>query len=354
MTQPPAGAILVVDDVEDNRNILALRLRRLGYGVTLAENGRQALDLIARQAFDLVLLDIMMPELNGYQVLERIKSEPTSQHLPVVMVSATDEIESVVRCIELGAEDYLFKPFNPVLLKARVAASLERKRLHDQEREYLTMLEHAQRTSEQLLLNILPKPIADRLRTDPGTIAESFGAVTVLFADIVDFTALASQAEPSAVVRLLNELFSTFDELAAARGLEKIKTIGDAYMAVGGLPTPRPDHASAVAELALAMRDWIAGFHDQALGRGFELRIGIHTGPAIAGVIGTKKFSYDLWGDTVNVASRMESQGLPGQIQVSAATYELLRESYRFEERGPITIKGKGQLPTFILHGRRD
>ena len=209
-------------------------------------------------------------------------------------------------------------------------------------------LELEREKSERLLLNVLPAPIAARLKQTEGVIADGFPEVTVLFADIVDFTSRSKRIAPEQVVEVLNDLFSAFDRLARQRGLEKIKTIGDAYMVVGGLPEPRPDHAEAVAEMALAMLEEVAGRSDPS-GRPLQVRIGIDTGPVVAGVIGTSRFSYDLWGDTVNTASRMESSGVPGCIQVTARTYQRLKGSYRFERRGPIPVKGKGDIVTYFL-----
>jgi class 3 adenylate cyclase len=208
-----------------------------------------------------------------------------------------------------------------------------------------------QEKSERLLLNVLPASIAARLKHTDGVIADAFADVTVLFADIVDFTRRSQQITPEQVVQALNDLFSVFDQHARQRGLEKIKTVGDAYMVAGGLPDPRPDHAHAVIEMALAMRDEVATRTDPG-GQPLAVRIGIDTGPVVAGVIGTSKFSYDLWGDTVNTASRMESQGVAGCIQVTARTYERLRDGYRFERRGPIFVKGKGEIITYFLVGR--
>jgi class 3 adenylate cyclase len=205
--------------------------------------------------------------------------------------------------------------------------------------------------SERLLLNVLPPSIAARLKETEGVIADGFSDVTVLFADIVDFTRRSERIAPEQVVEVLNDLFSVFDQLARERGLEKIKTIGDAYMVVGGLPEPRPDHAEAVAEMALAIRAEVAE-RDDPSGRPLAVRIGIDTGPVVAGVIGTSRFSYDLWGDTVNTASRMESHGVPGCIQVTARTRERLQDHYRFEQRGPIQVKGKGTIVTYFLEGR--
>ncbi|MBD2578226.1 PAS domain S-box protein [Oscillatoria sp. FACHB-1406] len=209
-----------------------------------------------------------------------------------------------------------------------------------------------QEQSERLLLNILPEAIARQLKTEPTNIAESFEEVTVLFADLVGFTVLSARMPPKELVHLLNTIFSDFDRLAEQHGLEKIKTIGDAYMVVGGVPLPRLDHAEAVAAMALDMQDAIAQFNERT-GESFSMRIGINTGPAIAGVIGIKKFIYDLWGDTVNVASRMESHGLAGSIQVTAKTYHLLKELFEFEERGLIQIKGKGEIETYLLTGKK-
>ena len=202
--------------------------------------------------------------------------------------------------------------------------------------------------SEGLLLNVLPRSIAERLKREPGVIAERYDDVTVLFADVVDFTRFAERTPPEEVVGVLDDVFSRFDRLTAERGLEKIKTIGDAYMVAGGLPDPCLDHAERVADLALAMLAELEGLR-AGPGSEVKVRIGIHTGPVVAGVIGRQKFSYDLWGDTVNTASRMESHGLPGRIQVTEATYRRLRGRYRFEDRGEIEVKGKSRLRAYLL-----
>jgi urea transport system substrate-binding protein len=214
-------------------------------------------------------------------------------------------------------------------------------------------LRYQQECTEELLLNILPLPIAQRLKRAESTIADSFADVTVLFADLVNFTEFSAQIPPTKLVELLNKIFSRFDLLAEKHGLEKIKTIGDAYMVVGGLPTPRPDHADAIADMALEMQREITRFK-RLDGEPFCLRIGINTGPVVAGVIGAKKFTYDLWGDTVNVASRMESHGAAGRIQVTAATYEYLKEKYLFEQRGATPVKGKGEIITYWLIGTKN
>ncbi|MBP6786507.1 MAG: hypothetical protein KA170_02880 [Candidatus Promineofilum sp.] len=214
-------------------------------------------------------------------------------------------------------------------------------------------LERAQQQTDRLLLNILPPPIANQLKKSPNTIAEDYGDVTVMFADIVDFTHMSAAADPCDVVELLNAIFSDFDELADRYGLEKIKTIGDAYMVVGGLQGSRPDHTAAVVAFAIDVLDAVKA-HRALNGQSIHLRIGIHHGPSVAGVIGRRKFIYDLWGDTVNTASRMESYGLADVIQVTEAVKERLGDRYVFELRGPIAIKGKGQMMTYLLRPERD
>jgi len=219
-------------------------------------------------------------------------------------------------------------------------------------REHRLLLAEQER-SERLLLNVLPAPIATRLKESERVIADAFPEATVLFADIVDFTVRSQRMAPQQVVQALDELFSAFDQLARRQGLEKIKTIGDAYMVAGGLPDPRPDHAEAVAEMALGIREEVARRSDPS-GQPLAVRIGIDTGPVVAGVIGRNRFIYDLWGDTVNTASRMESHGVAGCIQVTARTHDRLRDGYRFQRRGPIPVKGKGEMVTWFLLGRND
>ena len=219
--------------------------------------------------------------------------------------------------------------------------------VHQRERAHAA-LEVERERSERLLLNVLPEPIADRLKRHEGVIAEQHDEVTVLFADLAGFTEMSAGMDPRSLVGLLDEIFTSFDALADAEGLEKIKTIGDAYMLAGGLPSPRADHAEAVARVALAMRDDVARIASTTE-TPLSIRIGIDSGPVVAGVIGRSRFIYDLWGDTVNVASRMESHGVPDAVQVTRPVYEKLRDRYRFEERGPIEIKGKGSVETWTL-----
>ena len=298
------------------------------------------------------------PERRACQRVLKISGRPWS-----VYVSATPEIRSTRKhwrswgTLTMGMLWTLI-PVTYMLTALSRAAQIEklageRIRQTEQLQAAYLQLELEQAKSEQLLLNVLPAAIVLRLKDNEHNIAESFGEVTVMFADIVGFTELSSRISATAVVKVLNDIFSAFDHLADRHGLEKIKTIGDAYMVVGGLPTPREDHAEAIANMAIDM------LHEVRLlslehSEPFSIRIGISTGPVVAGVIGLKKFIYDLWGDTVNIASRMESHGITGCIQVTTETYEILKDKYTFQRRGAIQIKGKGYMVTYLLTGKKD
>jgi len=351
-SQARLSRILIVDDTEATRELLARRLGREGHHVVEVANGRAALDRVALEIFDLILLDMMMPDLNGYEVLTQLKADVRFRHIPVIVISALDEIDSVVRCIEAGAEDYLSKPFDPVLLRARIGASLEKVRLRESEQAAFAQLRAEKETTEKLLLNILPKSIIPRMHSGETPIADRFHDVTILFSDIVGFTGMSMRRSPSDVVALLNAIFSAIDRLALQYGIEKIKTIGDAYMAVAGLPEPRDDHPQAIARLALAMRKAISEIAQQ-YDEDLRIRIGFHTGNVVAGVIGTHKFAYDIWGDTVNTASAMESRGIANEIQVSQASFMRLSDQFVFERRGMIELKGNQQMETYLLRGER-
>ncbi|MCC3412786.1 MAG: response regulator [Microcoleus sp. PH2017_29_MFU_D_A] len=530
--------ILVVDDTPDNLRLLIRILQKNGYKVRPVTNGFSAIDAIQSSVPDLILLDIMMPDINGYELCQKLKVQPQFSEIPIIFISALEEGIDKAKAFEVGGADYITKPFQVKEVLARVSNQLtvrslqmqlqeKNQKLTDQnvqlhqeiadrrqvEMETRLLLEATQAISksddfesaidvilglicqtiewnlgeawipnsdgvlrcargryvsdlsfaqfrqtswqltfapgaglpgriwqsqqsewiedvstapeqvflrseiavnvglraafglpiladnqvlailifyrekvlesqprllelvsavatqlgsliqrkqaeaalklqqkqtEKLLLNILPKPIAERLQKEQKLIADHFDEVTVLFADLVGFTEFSAHKSPTQLVEILNGIFSEFDRLSELHGLEKIKTIGDAYMVVGGLPTARPDHSEAIALLALDMQVALRKFNLK-IGEGFQLRIGIHSGSVVAGIIGISKFSYDLWGDTVNVASRMESNGLPGKIQVTAKTYERLKEQFIFEERGPITVKGKGTMLTYWL-----
>jgi class 3 adenylate cyclase len=285
------------------------------------------------------------------------------------MITTSAEVKDLSDAFNAGAMDYIQKPPIKDELSVRVSSALKlkhemderKKREHDlavvnhrlEETLRDLAIQHTQlalerERSEKLLLNILPAPIATRLKDGQKIIADQFDEVTVLFVDIANFTPLASSISPVDLVNMLNGIFSLFDSIVEKHGLEKIKTMGDAYMAVGGLPISTPDHAESVANVALEILEEfpkIAKF-------GLQLRLGIHTGPVVAGIIGKNKFNYDLWGDTVNIASRMQSHGQPNTIQVTAKTYEYLKDKYELQARGEIAVRGKGSMEVYLLNGR--
>jgi len=351
--------VLVVDDSRTLRRLLIRELNNVGItNITEAGDGNEALEKVRAESFDLMLLDMEMPELDGLGVLNIVKSDSALSYLPVIVVSGAEQFEKTVECIQIGAEDYLPKPFDPVLLRARVFSSLEKKRLRDLDREHIALLQHEkellnieQMKTEKLMLNILPKPIAERLKKGEKNISGSYPEVTILFSDLVGFTKMSSTKSPADLVKLLNDLFTRFDKRAEELGLEKIKTIGDAYMAVGGLPIPRSDHAIIAADMALGMYQDLTEFN-QANGGELKMRIGLNTGPVVAGVIGFTKFSYDLWGNTVNTASRMESTSAIGRVQITPATAEALTGHFILEERELIECKGLGPILTSFLVSR--
>ena len=332
MTIP--SRILLIEDEPTNIQALSAILMAQGYQLNVATTGQQALELLGRLRPDLILLDVMMPGIDGFETCRRIKSDVLSRDIPIIFLTARTGTEDVVRGFEAGAVDYVAKPFNSHELLARVRTHLTIDRLNQE--------------NTQLLLNVLPAPIAAKLKKQPGHIAERYEDASVLFADIVGFTQLSARLSPSELLDLLNRIFSGFDELAGERKLEKIKTIGDAYMVAGGLPEPHPDHLGAMASLALAMQESILQTSSEF--GGLKLRIGLHAGSVIAGVIGTRKFIYDVWGDTVNTASRLESHGEPGRVQVSDMVFQRLQSRFDFELRGAVELKGRGSMNTYFLN----
>jgi adenylate cyclase len=292
---------------------------------------------------EMTMVDILDPECKDayLEIFERIITGAIIDQIQAKFITKDGQKISVE-----GNVNCKFDEGKPVATRAFFRDITERLKAEE-------ALRLEQEQTERLLLNILPGPIADRLKQHQKIIADDFAEVTVLFADIVGFTQLSASMSPIALVDLLNQIFSAFDLLCERHGLEKIKTIGDAYMVVGGLPTPRVDHAEAIAAMAIDMQTEIAKFNAKN-NKSFSIRIGVHSGPVVAGVIGIKKFIYDLWGDTVNLASRMESHGLPGQIQVSNVTGELLKDKFILLKRDQIYIKGKGEMTTYFLVGRKE
>jgi class 3 adenylate cyclase/CheY-like chemotaxis protein len=349
------GTILIVDDELENLDIIDKILQQSNHKTFTAKSGAEALKVLEKESIkiDLILLDLIMPEVNGMDLLKKLKdNNNNTYHIPVIMLSALDEIDTIVECISMGADDFLIKPVNRILLHARLNNALEKKYFHDKEIKYQKQIKMEQEKSDKLLLNILPESIAKRLKNGESPIADDFEEATVLFADLAGFTKLSSTISATDVVMQLNSIFSLFDGLLIKYSLEKIKTIGDCYMLVGGLPNPHKNHANSVARMALEMLDTIEQINtktDQSL----KVRIGINSGPVAAGVIGKEKFIYDLWGDTVNVASRMETFGSNSKIHTSSNTYLQLKDYYNFTKRDEINIPGKGTMQTYFLNSRK-
>ncbi len=340
-TMRSAGFVLVVDDEEQNRALLRDSLEARGYEIAEAWNGAQALQKIAERPPDAVLLDLMMPELDGFEVCRRLRRDLKTAHIPILMVTALSERQERLTGIEAGANDFLNKPIDVHDVILRVNNAVGAKQLHDQ-------LLAEQEKSERLLLNIFPKSIAERMKKGETTIADSHPDVTVLLGGLVGFTKLSAHIGPEETVLLLNEIFSAFDLLAEKRGVERIKTIGGGYMAAAGISVPRPDHAEASAELALEMREEIERFNNQ-YSTSVRIRIGVCTGPVVAGVIGTRRLAYDLWGETVNLACRLESTGEAGKIQIAESTYDCLKHNYQFEPMHSVDIVGHGHFYAYWL-----
>jgi CheY-like chemotaxis protein len=343
-TPPARGHVLVVDDEEQNRILLRDPLEARGYEVEEAEDGMQALQKIARRPPDVILLDLMMPKMDGLELCRHLRKDAKTAHLPILMITALSERGDRLMGIHAGANDFLNKPLDILDVILRVGNAVCAKHLHDQ-------LQFEQAKSEFLLEHILPKPILERMKNGETNIADSYPDATVLVAGLVGFTTLLAQIGPEQTVQLLNEIFSLFDDLTEQHGLEKIKTIGDAYMAVGGILLPRPDHAEGSAELALDLRQEIGQFNRQ-YNTSIRIRTGLCTGPVVAGVIGRGRFAYDLWSETVNLACRLEATGEAGKILVAESSYERLKHKYHFEKRNRIDAEEPDTPPTYWLGNR--
>ncbi|WP_035990460.1 adenylate/guanylate cyclase domain-containing protein [Leptolyngbya sp. KIOST-1] len=491
---PAAIDLVIVDDDTETACLLQRLLSQQGYKILVAESGQQAIAYISASKPGLVLLDLLLPDMDGYTLCQQLKHDPLTTEIPVIVLSSLVDSIDKVKAFQAGATDYITKPFavQEVLVRVQNQLRLAQQRqqlsqqnalltqevqertkmeralmaaetnyrsifenatvgifkasvdgqllsvnpsmarlygydsaqamvdtiadisrqiylqpkrrdelvvylnrfdkitdaesevfrkdgttfwvsediwkvwdkegnflhyegiVHDisERRQMETELRQQRQQADRLLVNILPYRIAQRLKGGARTIAESLDQVSVLFADLVNFTAASSQMTPRQLVKMLNEVFSMFDQLAEFHRLEKIKTIGDAYMVAGGLPTLNDDHAAAIAQFALDICDAIKQF-PRPDGNTFQIRVGINTGPVVAGVIGRRKFAYDLWGDTVNIASRMEATGEAQRIQVTPELYEKLKDQFQFEPRGYVAVKGRGQMMTYWLVGRR-
>jgi len=357
-----SASLLVVDDDPVNRSMLSRSLEAGGHEVTTVESGAEALELVASQDFDVVLLDVVMPGMDGYQVLERLKDDPELRHLPVVMVTAVDDVASAVRCIELGADDYLSKPVDPILLGARVRAGLTKKRLHDLERRHVEEVDRLNRrlearVEEQMaelvrtgeLKRFMPHQVAEgllagRLTTDGGFERRK---LTFLFADMVGFTDLSDTLEPEELSDVLNEYLREMSAVAVEHGGTLDNFIGDGIMVLFGAPTRVDESAQAWAAVRAAfdMKERVEALSAATRARGIpadlRIRVGVNTGHCTLGVFGSDDLrAYKAVGFAVNVAARLQSEADPGSVVAGFRTYALVKNRVRAEQRAPMTLKG--------------
>lgn len=341
------GVVLVADDNDINRDLLSQQLTRAGHTVREASNGREVLQMLQSEPFDVVLLDVIMPVMNGVEALHRIRSDEKVRHVPVIMLSALDELDSVTRCIEIGAEDYIQKPFEWALLRARIEAALEKKRLRDREVQYLDQLEAERKRSDRLLRVILPDEIIRELKTNDEVRPRRHERVAVLFTDIVGFTSYCDHHAAEEVVGHLQNLVVAFEELAAKRGILKVKTIGDAFMATAGVLSPSENPVRDCLEFAV---DMIAKT-PEVTGH-WQIRTGIHFGPVVAGILGKRQFGFDIWGDTVNTAARVVDTAAPNRVALSRDAWALVADAADCEAF-EADLKGKGRMEIMMFRSFR-
>lgn len=359
---PGQASLLVVDDDAVIRSILSKSLEQNGHRVTTVSDGREALELLRKESFDVVLLDVLMPEMDGYETLEQIKADSKLRHLPVIMITAVDDVDSAVRCIELGADDYLSKPFDPVLLGARINAGLTKKRLYDLERQHVEEVDQLNRrlearVEEQMaelvrtgeLKRFIPQQVAESLMT--GSLEPQEGTerrkLTLLFADMVGFTDLSDTLEPEELSEVLNEWLREMTAVAVAHGGTLDNYIGDGLMVIFGAPvrSEEQEQAWAAAQVAFEMRSRALELAETIRGRGIpadlNIRVGINTGDCTVGIFGSDVMrAYKAVGFAVNVASRLQTEAEPGTILCGFRTYALIKNRVHAAEREPLTVKG--------------
>jgi DNA-binding response OmpR family regulator/signal transduction histidine kinase len=345
-TDEVAGSLLVVDDNAMNRDLLSRQLARAGFMVQTAESGAEALRIMDGRDFDLVLLDVIMPEMDGLEVLRRVKSDPHLAETPVIVLSSLDDVESAIRCIELGADDFLHKPFHPTLLQARIGASLEIRRRRDEHDRQLARLDESGLFVERILRSSFPAAIADRIRSGETEIVESYGDVTVLWCD-VESAARDRTRDPSQVAGRMQRLLEALDRVAEEHELGTVVQAGDGVVLAGGVPIPAEDHAHRVASAALALRDGLRS--DPSFDA--PIRVGMDSGEVTGGVLGGERLGYRLWGDPVDLARSLGRQAETGQVMVSPGAYRLLKDGWAFATLGVQEIPGRGQMRTYVLEG---
>jgi CheY-like chemotaxis protein len=334
--------ILIVDDEPFNVDCLEQELEDLLCDTVSASNGLEALGQVAAEAPDLILLDIMMPKMDGFEVLTRLKQDENTRDIPIIVISALDEMDAVVKGIELGAEDFIPKPFDPILLQARMSSSLEKKRWRDKEQVYIRQIEEEKKRSNELLHVILPDPIVYELKTTDSVRPRLFDEVSVLFTDVVGFTPYVENHDAVEVVQNLQQLIVGYEDVVIGHGLQKIKTIGDAFMASGGLFKKLDNPVLNSLRCGLEMVEMA-----KEVPAGWQVRVGIHVGPVMGGIVGQRQYLFDIWGDTVNTAQRIESHGVAGAVNLSQAAWERVQDQCVAQSAGTVSVKGKGPMEIY-------
>ncbi|TMA29831.1 MAG: response regulator [Deltaproteobacteria bacterium] len=365
------AGLLIVDDQEANVLLLERTLSGAGYvSVASTRDPRAVCELHRKNRYDLILLDLQMPLMDGFEVMEGLKKIEKDGYLPVLVITAQPDHK--LRALRAGAKDFVSKPFDLAEVLTRVhnmlevrlyARALEQtvqelevsreliRGKNDELKKLFDQVVAERKISERLALHVPPNSIAERLQARPDMTADSFADVTVLIADVVGFAQLTPAVPPGRLALILEEIFTLFDGLASERGLKRIKTLGNSYMAASGVPEPSADHAARAAHMSLDMIEAL-GRYNERTASSLQVRIGISTGGVVAGVIGRRLFLYDVWGDAVNTASRMESHGVAGRVQVSESTRRRLGEPFLLEERGVLEVEGEGDMKTSFLAGR--
>lgn len=343
--------ILIADDNEDNRYLLEKQLERVGYKeIKHANDGVEALEIIKKEKVDLLLLDIIMPRMNGYEVLEHLKKDIERQHIMVLMISSSDEFETAVKCIKMGAEDFLQKPFNYELLRVRIRSCLRRKWFLYQEKDYLKSIEVERQRNEELLYAIFPAAIVKKLTEKKQVEPREHSNVAVLFSDVVGFTRYCSLYSPSEVFNNLQELVDIFETISMKYGVQKIKTIGDAFMATAGMFSDgNKEPVLACIHCGLEM---IAA--SKKLAAKWDIRVGIDFGNVVTGIVGHRQYLFDVWGDVVNTASRIQTIAEANTIYLSKSAWETVQSQCVGKSLGDLAIKGKPSMEIFKYESFRD
>jgi CheY-like chemotaxis protein len=346
-----AGTLLVVDDNAMNRDLLTRQLVREGYSVFTAASGKEALEKLRLHDFDLILLDVMMPEMDGLQVLEHIQRDPVLSGIPAVMISALDEIDGVARCIEKGAVDYFAKPFDPVLLRARVSATLQSHRLRQDLRRAEDELAQSRTSIDELVRSVVPRPLADGLERGERSMSAQYPDVTAVVARLEGLDAIAARCGPDETIARVNETLAILEQCSGEKGLEIVRATERSYIAIVGAPQWREDHAQVAADYAL---DLLQAIQKRSGGADHpEIRIGLNTGALMAGVAGGDRLVFGMWGDAVSTADAIACQTPADSIRVSAATCAKLTEKFDVGSPTVIEVPGHGHLRSYLLTGRK-